>query len=140
MPTIEELRRVEELLEKVLQKLESLEELLSKLVNDPTYAVALELTTALSLPAYEAIRVAERIVSILRGGRGADPIERTILEVLVAQGDGVSISELTRRVRALRGTASRRIISARLRSMESRGLVELRRVGNAVRVYLKKDS
>jgi len=134
----EELQRVERLLERVLQKLESLEELLSKLVKDPTYTVALELTTALSLPAYEAIKAAEKVVSALRGGRSTDPIERAILEVLVAQGDDISISELTRRVRALRGTASRRIVSARLKSMESRGLVELRRVGNAVRVYLKK--
>ncbi len=137
MSATEELQRVEKLLERVLQKLESLEELLSKLVKDPTYSIALELTSTLSLPAYEAIRVAERIVSTLRGGRSVDPIERAIVEVLVAQGDGISISELTRRVRVLRGTASRRIISARLRSMESRGVVELRKVGNAVKVYLK---
>ncbi len=132
------LKRVEELLEYIVRKLERLEELLTTLSNDPTYAMAVELTLYFSIPVQKAIKLARELVILLREVPGSDPITKAILEVLASSESGISISELTRRVRKIRGTASRRIISERIKLLESKGIVEVVRSGNVARVYLRR--
>lgn len=96
------LKRVEELLEYIVRKLERLEELLTTLSNDPTYAMAVELTLYFSIPVQKAIKLARELVILLREVPGSDPITKAILEVLASSESGISISELTRRVRKIR--------------------------------------
>jgi uncharacterized membrane protein len=67
-----------------------------------------------------------------------DELARTIIEALAATEGEVTISELTRMVRALRGKASRRVVAERVRRLHSKGLVSLRRSGNRVYVKLVK--
>ncbi|MEM0086510.1 MAG: hypothetical protein QXD37_05675, partial [Zestosphaera sp.] len=109
MSSSDALKRVEELLEHVVKKLERLEELLTTLSNDPTYAIAVELTLYFSVPAQKAIKLARELVLLFKGISEVDPITKAVLEVLASSEGGISISELTRRVRKVRGTASRRI-------------------------------
>ncbi|MEM2004525.1 MAG: ArsR family transcriptional regulator [Zestosphaera sp.] len=138
MSSDDPLKRVESLLEHVIRRLERLEELLTSMSDDPTHSVALELVLTFSMPVQKAVKMARDLVSMLRGVPEVDPIMRAVVEVLISSGDGVSISELTRRVRRVRGTASRRVIAERLRVLEARGIVMLRKSGNVTRVYLKK--
>ncbi|MEM0015330.1 MAG: hypothetical protein QXS42_06945 [Zestosphaera sp.] len=138
MSSDDPLKRVESLLEHVIRRLERLEELLTSMSDDPTHSVALELVLTFSMPVQKAVKMARDLVSMLRGVPEVDPVMRAVVEVLISSGDGVSISELTRRVRRVRGTASRRVIAERLRVLEARGIVMLRKSGNVTRVYLKK--
>lgn len=138
MSSSDALRRVEELLTYVVRKLEKLEELLTTMSNDPTYVMAVELTLYFSVPAQKAIKLARELVLLLRRVPEADPITKAILEVLASSEEGISISELTRRVREVRGTASRRIVSKKVELLESRGLVQVKRSGNIARVYLMR--
>jgi DNA-binding transcriptional ArsR family regulator len=138
MSSDDTLKRVEELLECIVRKLERLEELLTTLSNDPTYAMAVELTLYFSIPVQRAVKLARELVILLKGVPESDPITKAILEVLASSESGVSISELTRRVRKVRGTASRRIISERIKLLESRGIVEVVRSGNVAKVYLRR--
>ncbi|MCC6033114.1 MAG: ArsR family transcriptional regulator [Desulfurococcaceae archaeon] len=138
MSSDDTLKRVEELLEYIVRKLERLEELLTTLSNDPTYAMAVELTLYFSIPVQRAVKLARELVILLKGVPESDPITKAILEVLASSESGVSISELTRRVRRVRGTASRRIISERIKLLESRGIVEVVRSGNVAKVYLRR--
>jgi DNA-binding transcriptional ArsR family regulator len=138
MSSDDTLKRVEELLECIVRKLERLEELLTTLSNDPTYAMAVELTLYFSIPVQRAVKLARELVILLKGVPESDPITKAILEVLASSESGVSISELTRRVRRVRGTASRRIISERIKLLESRGIVEVVRSGNVAKVYLRR--
>ncbi|MEM0026202.1 MAG: ArsR family transcriptional regulator [Zestosphaera sp.] len=140
MSSSDALKRVEELLEHVVKKLERLEELLTTLSNDPTYAIAVELTLYFSVPAQKAIKLARELVLLFKGISEVDPITKAVLEVLASSEGGISISELTRRVRKVRGTASRRIVTERIKLLESRGLVQVKRSGNVARVYLRRNS
>ncbi|MFN3268122.1 MAG: hypothetical protein ACK416_02560 [Zestosphaera sp.] len=139
MSSSDALRRVEELLAYVVRKLEKLEELLTTMSNDPTYVMAVELTLYFSVPAQKAIKLARELVLLLRRVPEADPITKAILEVLASSEEGISISELTRRVREVRGAASRRIVSKKVELLESKGLVQVKRSGNIARVYLMRD-
>ncbi len=138
MSSSDTLKRVEELLEHIVRKLERLEELLTTLSNDPTYTMAVELTLYFSIPVQRAIKLARELVILLKEVPESDPITKAILEVLASSESGISISELTRRVRKIRGTASRRIISERIRLLESRGVVEVVRSGNVAKIYLRR--
>ncbi len=123
MSVEERLERLEKLVEMVLRKLEKLESVLQKLgVNNEAISFASELVLALSLPATTALEAARRSVEVLRVLGDIDPISRSIVEAL-AGCDELSISEVTRRVRSLRGTASRRIVRERLKVLEKLGVV-----------------
>ncbi|MEM4032996.1 MAG: hypothetical protein QXV53_06830 [Zestosphaera sp.] len=67
MSSSDALKRVEELLEHVVKKLERLEELLTTLSNDPTHAIAAELTLYFSVPAQKAIKLARELVLLFKG-------------------------------------------------------------------------
>ncbi len=117
--TLEErLERLERLLLDAVRRLERLEELLSSMGSEA--AIAARLATTFSMPAYAAIEAARRVARLY--ARVGDPVSRAVLEAL-ADCDPHSISEVTRRVRELRGTASRRIVRERLNMLASRGMV-----------------
>ncbi|MEM4832187.1 MAG: hypothetical protein QW809_00610 [Sulfolobales archaeon] len=139
MSSDELLERIEKLLLRVLEKLEKLEDLLSNASVDPAQTVALEVAMFSMLPAHKAVKVVRDTVAILRKAKMSDPITRAIVEVLLTHGEGITISDLTRKVRELRGTASRRIVSERLKSLEDRGVVVMKRAGKTVRVYIKSE-
>ncbi|MEM1866956.1 MAG: hypothetical protein QXN43_04390, partial [Zestosphaera sp.] len=93
-----------------------------------------------SVPAQKAIKLARELVLLFKGVSEVDPITKAVLEVLASSEGGISISELTRRVRKVRGTASRRIVTERIKLLESKGLVQVKRSGNVARVYLRRNS
>lgn len=119
----EKIEVVIELLTRVLMKLEKLENVLNKADTDPTiYRISLELGTLFSKPIMETLEAARRVYSIIAGFTEIDPISKAIIYVLSAC-EPYSISEITRKVRELRGSSSRRIISDRLKGLEARGVV-----------------
>ncbi len=119
----ERLRRVEELLQDVLRRLEHIENYLRTIgIGGEVARVAQSLFLAFSLPARLAIDAASRVVEALKVLGGADPITRSVIEAL-SSCEELSVSEITRRVKALRGTASRRIVRERLALLEERGVV-----------------
>lgn len=123
----ERLRRVEELLAKVLSRLEGIEAMLAALgITDDTLTSAFRIATTFSMPAAVAIEAAKRTIEVIREVGSVDPISKAIIEAL-AGCEELSTSEITRRVRAIRGTASRRIVRERLEKLERRGVVK--RVG-----------
>ena len=131
-------RSVEELLENVLERLERLENIIMSLSIDPVSSLAVELALTYTQPAYRAVRLAQKIVELERRLGRHDPISRVIIEVLVATDRPLSISQLTREIRRIRGSASRRIISSRLKELEKKGIVEIESAGNKRLVKLKK--
>ncbi len=133
MSSIEErLRRLEELLAETLQRLERLEELLGSMSEEAL--VASRLAIAFSMPAMRAVEAARRVVEAYRFVN--DPISRAIVEVL-ADCRPRSISEITRLVRGLRGSASRRIVREKLHLLEERGVVVSEDHGNRKLYSLK---
>ncbi|ALL00972.1 hypothetical protein Pyrde_0924 [Pyrodictium delaneyi] len=115
----ERLERLEILLEKVLERISRLERILA-LNNDETARIASQLVVALALPAIEALEAARRVVAVTSSLE--DPVSRSIVEVL-ADCEPLSISEITRRLRKLRGHASRTTVRKRLQILEKRGIV-----------------
>jgi len=119
----ERLRRLEQILTRVLSRLESIEQFLTALgVSDDVLSSAFKLVTTFSLPATAALEAARRTVEAVRSLGVADPISKSVIEVL-SSCEELSISEITRRVRVLRGRASRRIIRERLVRLEEKGAV-----------------
>ncbi len=119
----ERLRHVEEMLRDVLRRLDQIENYLkSASTGSEIIRIAHSLFLAFSLPAQLAIDAASRVIEAVRILGGADPITRSIIEAL-SGCEELSISEITRRVKALRGTASRRIVRERLVQLEERGIV-----------------
>ncbi len=64
-----------------------------------------------------------------------DPISKDIIRVLVDK-NGQNISQVTERVRARRGSASRRVVRERLKSMEKQDIVEQRGEGTHPTYYI----
>jgi len=67
-----------------------------------------------------------------------DSMSRDIVNALF-QKNGQNISELTEAVRARRGSASRRIIRARLAELEEQGIVRGERTGKAVEYHVSDE-
>ncbi len=132
----DELKRFEELLEKILSKLELIEAYLRNL--DPRLGDILklsgELISLFSIPPLTALNAAYKILNISKFGK-LDEISKVIIEVLSVE-DGISISELTRRVKIVRGRASRKIIRERVLKLEEMGLVKINDLGNKKLIYL----
>jgi len=115
--------RLEELLLKVVERLEYIESMLKTLgLDNETLSIASRLVIAFSKPATSALDAARRVVSITNSLPYIDPITRSIVEAL-SDCSSLSVSEITRRVRELRGTASRRIVRERLYRLVRIGVV-----------------
>ena len=119
----ERLERVEEMLRDVLRKLNQIENYLKTASTESeSIRIAYSLFLAFSLPAQLAIEAASRVLEVVRILGGTDPITRSIIEAL-SGCEKLPVSEITRRVKALRGTASRRTVRERLTQLEKRGVV-----------------
>ncbi len=117
----ERLERLEKLVETILYKLEQIESMLRS-TGDPELMIAAELVSAFSLPATKSLEAASIVMDIMKKIKLPDPISRAIVEVM-STCEPLTISEITRRVRELRGKASRRIIRERLRILEEKQIV-----------------
>ncbi len=133
----ERLARIERLLEMVLRKLQVLEEYLAMSGADPEASLAVELAMVFSLPAHKAVRMASKVMELARMAGISDPISITILEVLAISNKPLTVSEVTRRVRKVRGTASRRIVTERIRKLSDKGLVKVRKAGKKILVSIE---
>ncbi len=117
------LRRLENLLNDVVNRLAAIEELLKSVgLKSEEFTTAERLVMTFSLPAVVAIKAAERVIRSIKELGVVDPISRSIIEVL-SSCEELSISRITERVRTLRGTASRRIVRERLRKLLRKGVV-----------------
>ncbi len=133
----ERLARIERLLEVVLRKLQVLEEYLTMSGADPEASLAVELAMVFSLPAHKAVRMASKVMELARMAGISDPISMAILEVLAVSNKPLTVSEVTRRVRKVRGMASRRIVTERIRKLSDKGLVKVRKAGKRVLVSME---
>ena len=118
----ERIARIEKTLNELLERLRLIEELLSK--GDDAYSLMLAraILSASSMPALKAARRLIEVERALRSKGLADDISRSIVELLLFKGP-LNISELTRELRQYRGSASRRIVSSRLKKLVKEGIV-----------------
>ena len=123
MDIYERVKRLEKMLEELMNRLNDIEEKLRTLgMGQPTLTIASQLVIAFSMPAIQALEASRRAVTAINKLSVIDPINEAIIEVL-SNCETLSISEITRRVRVLRGTASRRIIRERLKRLETLDIV-----------------
>ena len=132
---LEKLNDLERTLKDIEKRLENLEMSL----NTDFYEVflALELAQVLEIPVEKAVEATFKFRRIIKSSKNIDPIERTILEIL-ATGEWLSISEITRLMKRLRGKASRTTIKRKVADLENKGFVEVRRVTNKTLVKLRR--
>lgn len=90
------------------------------------------------MPALRAREAASLILKLTSKAEVEDDISKAIIEALASSRKEVTISELTRMVKALRGKASRRIITGKVKALHSKGIVEVRNSGNGIYVKLAK--
>lgn len=131
--------KIEQLLENILIRLDRLENILRTLSIDPVSSLAIELALTYAEPAHKAVKLARKVVEVERRLGEHDPIARAIVEALAVKEKPMTLSELTREVRMLRGTASRRIITERVRKLESKGIVKTKRTGRKTLVHLERS-
>ncbi len=141
--TEERLKKIEKLLESIIERLNKVEEYLKLLgLNDEVISSAFKLTIAFSIPISKALEASRRVIESIRRLGIFDAIDRSIIESL-ANCEAKSISEITKNVKALRGTASRRVVRSRLMKLIEKNVVV--RVGNVrrpkytLRVCLSRD-
>ena len=67
-----------------------------------------------------------------------DDISKAIIKVLV-QNNGQNISQLTKMIRDMRGTASRRIIRDKIKNLEDKGIIECKKVGAIDHYYISEE-
>jgi len=131
--------KLEKLLEMVLERLDRIEKLLfsSGVEDAEIVSIASKLILAFSLPAFKAFEISSKITRLIKR-KQLDDISRTIIETLAVRGP-LSISELTRSVREVRGRASRRIIGERVKKLEREGIVTIERKGSRLLVKLRSE-
>ncbi|MCE4602418.1 MAG: hypothetical protein F7B18_04465 [Desulfurococcales archaeon] len=118
----ERLERLERLLREVLERLDKLEKTVAG-EEAETVRNAARLVASSIAPAAVALEAARRLIEAVKRAGSLDPISRSIVEALSTCED-LTTMEITRRVRRIRGTASRRIIASRLEMLERRRVVE----------------
>lgn len=129
----ERLSRIELMLSEIIDRLVELE---MRLRASEEAVIAGELIGVANLPAYRALEAARIVVRLARIIGGIDEITRAIIEALAAKGPQ-TLRGLEREVRRIRGKASRRKISERVRLLEEIGVVEVERRPNRSIVRLK---
>jgi DNA-binding transcriptional ArsR family regulator len=127
---------MEKLLSEVAARLERLEKALGP--GGEALAVAAVLVSVLGMSSIEAVHASLRLAELFKRYGHLDPVSRAVLQAL-SHGRWVTVSELTRLVRAIRGTASRRIVRERVKELESIGLVEVRRERRRTLVRMKRE-
>ena len=123
MDIYERVKQLEKMLEELMNRLNNIEEKLRTLgIEQPTLSIASQLVIAFSMPAIQALEASRRAIAAISKLSIIDPINEAIIEVL-SSCEALNISEITRRVRVLRGSASRRIIRERLKRLETLDIV-----------------
>lgn len=125
MDVDERLAKLEKLMMELITRIERLESILASTSarESKEIMIASRLAISLSLPALKALEASRRLMELMSGKSSElDEISQSILEVLSTCNE-YNISEITRKVRLIRGKASRRIIRERLRMLESHGYV-----------------
>lgn len=118
----ERIARLEEHVENITKRLGMIEESLRVLgISGEIIMTAARLVTAFSKPVIVALESARRVAELTSIVEG-DVISRAIIEAL-SSCEPLSISEVTRKVRVLRGKASRRIISSRIERLSEKGII-----------------
>ncbi len=129
----ERLERVEELLRMVLARLEALEALLEGVERVAARAVRIALL--FGTPVARAVEQALLVLEAARLLGRVDPVTEAVLEAL-SGCEELSVSEIARRVRRLRGSASRDTVRRRLQLLVESGVVEKRGEGVKARYRL----
>lgn len=123
-------------LERIERLLEQLNAAVQELLHGGFAAAAEEaarLVAAFSLPAAEALEAARRVIAAASGVN--DPIALAVVEAL-SDCEPLTVSEIARRVRRIRGKASRTSIRQRLRALQEAGIVERVEKGSRTRYIL----
>jgi DNA-binding transcriptional ArsR family regulator len=128
------LEKIERMLEDIYRRLRVIEEALGISMEEPILAVVL--AQVLELPVSKAVESATRIRRALRLLKTFDPLDRAIVEALSTK-EWMTISEITRVVRMIRGKASRTTVRERVLRLEKKGVVEVRRETNRTLVRLR---
>jgi len=133
----ERLKRIENMLASILDRIEKLEDYVKKYgYNTEGLDLAVELTSIFSLPLTLGLEAAKRVLKIL-SSLELDPISRDIVKVL-STCEKLTASEITRRVKQVRGKASRRIIIDRLKKLMNMGIIVDLGSSNRHQYVLKK--
>ncbi|HDM92795.1 MAG TPA: ArsR family transcriptional regulator [Candidatus Korarchaeota archaeon] len=121
---LDRLYRIEQEIRAVERRLEIIEKLLE---GDPeARAIVLLFMKIVGFHRASVDKIAAAIEAqrLLTQAGIVDDIARDIFEVLAVHGP-MNVSELTRELRKIRGSASRRIVSQRLKMLEELGVVRL---------------
>jgi len=118
--------KLQEQIRELSAKMESVEEALSKVAEPYSQLLEyLERFQRISSSYFRMLGLYQRFGAIspdllIPGVK--DPISRDIVKVLFER-DGQNISQITEKLKAMRGSSSRRIVRARLKELEERGVV-----------------
>ncbi len=118
----ERLARIENLLKQLMERLERLESALSTSAEGKVALEIAKLAVALAIPPTEAALATARIVEASRKVGERDEVSIAVIEAL-SNCEPATITELERRVRKLRGKASKHTIRKRLEALLRRGIV-----------------
>lgn len=131
------LERIEKMLRDILLRLERLESIISSIEDAETAQLATRLAFVFSLPAYQAVRIASSLSSVLRRAPSGslDDLDIMIIEVLAVEGE-LSLRGLERAIRESRGRASRTTLVKRIRKLERLGIVRVEHQGNKMKIRL----
>ncbi|MEM0343757.1 MAG: helix-turn-helix transcriptional regulator [Thermoplasmata archaeon] len=138
-------RKYDELQEQVRElsaKMESLEEALSRVAAPYSQLLEyIERFQKISSSYFRMLGLYQRFGAIspdllIPGVK--DPISRDIVKVLFER-DGQNISQITERLKTMRGTSSRRIVRGRLKYLEEIGVVRSRRSAKSKDYWLTEE-
>lgn len=134
------LDRIERMLRDILLRLERLESIISGIEDAETAQLAARLAFVFSLPAYQAVRIASSLSSVLRMAPSGslDDLDIMIIEVLAVEGE-LSLRGLEKAIRESRGRASRTTLVKRIRKLERLGIVRVEHHGNKMRIRLVRE-
>jgi len=119
----EKLDLITSVIRELAERLEKLEKKLEQhRIDSEELRIALELASAFSTPLIKSLEMARTAYEVLVRLGKPDPITRAIVESL-SDCSEKNISEIYRGVKEIRGRASRRIISERVRALLERGVV-----------------
>ncbi|RLF93355.1 hypothetical protein DRN52_06590 [Thermococci archaeon] len=137
-----EIVELREMLEDILERLGKIEKLLSHFFQfDDGLAIAYALVMggiATPVRVLESIETLRELTARAKEIGIADDISRVILSIIAVRGS-VSISELTRYVREVRGSASRRIVSERVMKLKELGILDVETRGKKKMVRKKGE-
>jgi len=116
------LERIEKLLRQVIERLERLERVVESSSDARVAMEVAKLVTALALSPAQAALAVTRILDALKNRAARDEVSMAVIEAL-SSCEPMTITELERRVRALRGKASKHSIKKRLENFMRAGIV-----------------